>query len=183
MSRQFRLVSTMCQEKKTCCPGLSGPAATNHKTDDQIHQRQDGSGRGGRGASGRPYVHPLRPSADPRGRRSRTRWKASSVTTGAGAEAGGTWEGALRGCRAARLARVAAVGGAGGSASRTLAARGSQALYVKVYFCTERDGRKGPPAGNKARCNRTNTPHSKAMQRKAKPNQKPQTHTRGARQA
>jgi hypothetical protein len=48
---------------------------------------------------------------------------------------------------------------------------------------TERDGRKGPPAGNKARCNRTNTPHSKSMQRKAKPNQTPQTHTRGARQA
>jgi hypothetical protein len=48
---------------------------------------------------------------------------------------------------------------------------------------TERDGRKGPPAGNKAECNRTNTPHSKATQRKAKPNQKPQTHTQGARQA
>jgi hypothetical protein len=48
---------------------------------------------------------------------------------------------------------------------------------------TERDGGKGPPAGNKARCNRTNTPHSKAMQRKAKPNQTPQTHTWGARQA
>jgi hypothetical protein len=48
---------------------------------------------------------------------------------------------------------------------------------------TERDGRKGPPAENKARCNRTNTPHSKATRRKAKLNQKPQTHTRGARQA
>jgi hypothetical protein len=48
---------------------------------------------------------------------------------------------------------------------------------------TERDGRKGPPAGNKARCNRTNTPHSKAMRRKAKPNQTPQTHTWGASQA
>jgi hypothetical protein len=48
---------------------------------------------------------------------------------------------------------------------------------------TERDGRKGPPAGNKAKCNRTNTPHSKATQRKAKPNKKPQTHTRGERQA
>jgi hypothetical protein len=51
------------------------------------------------------------------------------------------------------------------------------------YIFTERDGRKGPPAGNKARCIRTNTRHSKAMQRKAKPNQTPQTHTRGARQA
>jgi hypothetical protein len=29
----------------------------------------------------------------------------------------------------------------------------------------------------------TNTPHSKARQRKAEPNQKPQTHTQGARQA
>jgi hypothetical protein len=52
-----------------------------------------------------------------------------------------------------------------------------------IYRFTERDGRKGPPAGNKARFNRTNTPHSKAMQRKAKPNQTPQTHTRAARQA
>jgi hypothetical protein len=51
------------------------------------------------------------------------------------------------------------------------------------YKITERDGRKGPPAGNKAKCSRTNTPHSKATQRKAKPNQTPQTHTRGARQA
>jgi hypothetical protein len=48
---------------------------------------------------------------------------------------------------------------------------------------TERDGRKGPPAGNKAECNCTNTPHSKATRRKAKPNQKPQTHARGERQA
>jgi hypothetical protein len=39
------------------------------------------------------------------------------------------------------------------------------------YRFIERDGRKGPPAGNKAKCNRTNTPHSKATQRKAKPNQ------------
>jgi hypothetical protein len=47
---------------------------------------------------------------------------------------------------------------------------------------TERDGRKGPPAGNKARCDRTNTPHSKATQRKAKPNQTPTTQpTDGAR--
>jgi hypothetical protein len=52
-----------------------------------------------------------------------------------------------------------------------------------VYRCTQRDGRKGPPAGNKARCNRTNTPRSKATQRKAKPNQTRKTHTRGTRQA
>jgi hypothetical protein len=32
-----------------------------------------------------------------------------------------------------------------------------------LYRFTERDGRKGPPAENKARCNRTNTPHSKAV--------------------
>jgi hypothetical protein len=51
------------------------------------------------------------------------------------------------------------------------------------YRFTERDGRKGPPAGNKAKCNCTNTPHGKATRRKAKPNQKPQTHTRGKRQA
>jgi hypothetical protein len=51
------------------------------------------------------------------------------------------------------------------------------------YRFTERDGRKGPPAGNKAKCNCTNTQRSKATRRKAKPNQKPQTHTRGERQA
>jgi hypothetical protein len=51
------------------------------------------------------------------------------------------------------------------------------------YRCTERDGGKGPPAENKAGCNRTDTPHSKATQRKAKPNKKPQTHTQGERQA
>jgi hypothetical protein len=43
--------------------------------------------------------------------------------------------------------------------------------------------RKGPSAGNKVTCNCTNKPHSKATQRKAKPNQTPQTHTRGPRQA
>jgi hypothetical protein len=37
------------------------------------------------------YVHLLRPGAEPRGRRSRTRWKASSVTTEAGEEAWKTW--------------------------------------------------------------------------------------------
>jgi hypothetical protein len=37
-----------------------------------------------------------------------------------------------------------------------------QSLYEINYIFTERDGRKGPPAGNKARCNRTNTPHSKS---------------------
>jgi hypothetical protein len=57
-----------------------------------------------------------------------------------------------------------------------------RAMSNKNKFA-EKDGRKGPPAGNKARRNRTNTPHSKAMQRKAKPNQTPQTHARGARQA
>jgi hypothetical protein len=56
-------------------------------------------------------------------------------------------------------------------------------LQKDIDGFTERDGSKGPPAGNRARCNRTNTPHSKAMQRKAKPNQTPQTHTRGSRQA
>jgi hypothetical protein len=56
-------------------------------------------------------------------------------------------------------------------------------LWGFFIIFTERDGRKGPPAGNKAKCNRTNTPHSKATRRKAKPNQNPQTHTRGARQA
>jgi hypothetical protein len=60
-------------------------------------------------------------------------------------------------------------------------------IYVKIYkeeyIFTERNGRKGPPAGNKAKRNGTNTPHSKATRRKAKPNQEPQTHTRGARQA
>jgi hypothetical protein len=57
-------------------------------------------------------------------------------------------------------------------------------LYIKVSpFNTERNESKGPPAGNKARCKRTNTLQSKATQRKAKPNQTPQTHRRGARQA
>jgi hypothetical protein len=32
-----------------------------------------------------------------------------------------------------------------------------------IYRFTERDGRKGPPAENIARCNRTNTPHSKGV--------------------
>jgi hypothetical protein len=54
--------------------------------------------------------------------------------------------------------------------------------HRQKHIFTERDRRKGPPAENKARCNRTNTPHSKATQRKAKPNQKPQTHTQGKRQ-
>jgi hypothetical protein len=52
-----------------------------------------------------------------------------------------------------------------------------------TFTFTERDGRKGPPAGNKAKCHCTNTPHSRATRREAKPNQKPQTHTRGKRQA
>jgi hypothetical protein len=66
-----------------------------------------------------------------------------------------------------------------------LAARSFAKLVASCMMLpwNERDGRLGPPAGNKARCNRTNTPHSKAMQRKAKPNQTPQTYTRGARQA
>jgi hypothetical protein len=93
------------------------------------------------------YVHPLRPDAEPRWRRSRTRWKASSVTTGAGADAGGTWGGASRGCRATR-----------------------------VLIFTERDGRKGPPAGNKAKCNCTNTQHSRATQSEAEP-ETPNPHT------
>jgi hypothetical protein len=38
----------------------------------------------------------------------------------------------------------------------------AHAAAKAYYIVTERDGRKGPPAGNKARCNRTNTPHSKA---------------------
>jgi hypothetical protein len=59
---------------------------------------------------------------------------------------------------------------------------GADVGCMNIVF-TERDGRKGPPAGNKAKCNCTNTPHSKATRRKAKPNQKPQTHTRGKRQA
>jgi hypothetical protein len=50
-------------------------------------------------------------------------------------------------------------------------------VSIWIYRSTSRYGRKDPPAGNKARCNRTNTPHSKATQRKAKPNQTPQTHT------
>jgi hypothetical protein len=61
--------------------------------------------------------------------------------------------------------------------------RADGAVRDSIWRFALRDGRKGPPAENKARCNRTNTPHSKAMQRKAKPNQKPQTPTRGARQA
>jgi hypothetical protein len=55
-------------------------------------------------------------------------------------------------------------------------------LHFYIYRFTERDGRKGPPAENKVRCNRTNTPHSMATQRKAKPNQTPTTQpTDGAR--
>jgi hypothetical protein len=56
-------------------------------------------------------------------------------------------------------------------------------LHPSVHIVTERDGRKGPPAGNKAKCNRTNTPQSKAPQLKSKPTQTPQSHRRGARQA
>jgi hypothetical protein len=52
-----------------------------------------------------------------------------------------------------------------------------------LYQFSERDGTKGPPAGNKARCNCTNTPQSKATRHKAKPNQTPRTHRRGARHA
>jgi hypothetical protein len=37
-----------------------------------------------------------------------------------------------------------------------------QGATGRLYIFTERDGRKGPPAGKKARCNRTNTPHSKS---------------------
>jgi hypothetical protein len=48
---------------------------------------------------------------------------------------------------------------------------------------TERGGIKGPPAGDKTRCNHTHEPQSKATQREAKPNQKPQTPTQGAKQA
>jgi hypothetical protein len=48
---------------------------------------------------------------------------------------------------------------------------------------SKRDGRKGPPAGNKARCKRTYTAQSKATKHKAKPNQKSKTHTWGAKQA
>jgi hypothetical protein len=55
--------------------------------------------------------------------------------------------------------------------------------HTHIKLDLHRDGRKGPPAGSNARCNRTNTPHSKATQCKAKPNETPQTHTRGARQA
>jgi hypothetical protein len=47
-------------------------------------------------------------------------------------------------------------------------------MHVSSSF-TERDGRQGPPAGNKAKCNCTNTPLSKATQHKAKPNQTPTT--------
>jgi hypothetical protein len=46
---------------------------------------------------------------------------------------------------------------------------------------TERDGRKGPPAGDKTGRNRKRTPQSEATQRKAKPKQKRQTHTWGAK--
>jgi hypothetical protein len=54
--------------------------------------------------------------------------------------------------------------------------------YFSIQIYTER--RKKRPASRKnAGCNRTNTPHSKATQRKAKPNQTSQTHTRGVRQA
>jgi hypothetical protein len=31
------------------------------------------------------------------------------------------------------------------------------------YRCAQKDGRNGPPAGNKARCKRTNTPQSTAI--------------------
>jgi hypothetical protein len=79
---------------------------------------------------------------------------------------------------------------AGPAQRRVTAAQGNAELPERPrdegicdYRFTEGDGRKGPPAGNKAGCNRTNTPHSMSMQRKAKSNQTPQTHTRSARQA
>jgi hypothetical protein len=71
------------------------------------------------------YAHPLRPGPEERGRRSRTRWKMSSVSTRAGADTGGTRQDKTSSgrYRAARLARVAAEVGARGTASKTLAAR------------------------------------------------------------
>jgi hypothetical protein len=81
--------------------------------DDQVHQCQDGRGRGGRGASGCPKMvlrARLGPVRSHAGGAQDT--LASLVTTGAGAEAGGTWGGASRESRAARLSRVAAAGGA-----------------------------------------------------------------------
>jgi hypothetical protein len=86
-------------------------------------------------------------------------------------------EGISREARAPGLDRVVSQG------TKQRQRKGPEAPERRVNIFAERDGRKGSPAGNKARCNRTNTPHSKAMQRKAKPNQTPQTHTRGARQA
>jgi hypothetical protein len=47
------------------------------------------------------------------------------------------------------------------------------------YTLTERDGIKGPPAGNKTRCARTHKATNKATQRKVKPNQNPKP-THGA---
>jgi hypothetical protein len=65
------------------------------------------------------------------------------------------------------------------------AKRLGSALRVISGLWIYRERRKKRPASRKqkARCNRTNTPHSKATRRKAKPNEKPQTPTRGARQA
>jgi hypothetical protein len=52
---------------------------------------------------------------------------------------------------------------------------------VRACSVPQRDGRKGPPAGNKTRCKRTCTAQSKATQCKAKTNQKQKTHKRGAK--
>jgi hypothetical protein len=64
---------------------------------------------------------------------------------------------------------------------QTRATRDTPTLDRRVSEVAERDGRKGLPAGNKTRCNRTDTAQSKAPQRKAKPNKKTQTRTRGAK--
>jgi hypothetical protein len=82
-----------------------------------------------------------------------------------------------RACRRQREGR------AGLSARQTEPEGNEQIRSLCNIYKTKIDGRKGPQAMNKSRCNRINTPHSKATQRKAKPNQTPQTHTRGARQA
>jgi hypothetical protein len=51
---------------------------------------------------------------------------------------------------------------------RTTGNRGQPQTTLKHCIVTERDGRKGPPAGNKTRRNRTHTPQSKAKRSRTK---------------
>jgi hypothetical protein len=65
------------------------------------------------------------------------------------------------------------------NARKCILSRHVRYYVVGIKFTSEREGRKGPPAGNKTTSNRKRTAQSKAAQRKAKPNQKNQSPQKG----